>query len=248
MDGYQRVYLLSQDGRQIARIQNATLHTDFGFALDHGLFGSDDWWRAIERGELSVNSVRGTICALLMESQNDWPIFRILTEDGVVTGPITREALPQTAELYQVGRRVIWKYVETPLKRPVQELSTTSKVTLEVWVAETVILYRPVGPDELNLIAGSGYSHFPPRLPEQSIFYPVCTQEYAETIASNWNVRDSGCGYVTRFEVDKQYLDRYEVHQVGNNRHREYWIPADELAEFNGHLIGKIQIVKAFRT
>jgi hypothetical protein len=111
---------------------------------------------------------------------------------------------------------------------------------------KTVRLYRPVGPEELALIADSEFSHFPPRLPEQPIFYPVCSQEYAAEIAANWNVKESGRGYVTAFDVDKQYLDRYEVHQVGNRDHREYWIPAEELSTFNRHIVGEIQVLKSF--
>ena len=37
----------------------------------------------------------------------------------------------------------------------------------------TTILYRPIGPKELELIAARGYREFLPRLPEQPIFYPV---------------------------------------------------------------------------
>ncbi len=44
---------------------------------------------------------------------------------------------------------------------------------------ETTILYRPVGPKELALIVAGGYRAFPPRLPEQPIFYPVLSEEYA---------------------------------------------------------------------
>ncbi len=38
---------------------------------------------------------------------------------------------------------------------------------------ETTTLYRPVGPKGLEFIVASGYREFPPRLPEQPIFYPV---------------------------------------------------------------------------
>ncbi|HVX50037.1 MAG TPA: hypothetical protein VHB48_07760, partial [Chitinophagaceae bacterium] len=58
-------------------------------------------------------------------------------------------------------------------------------------------LYRPVGPDELKKIADSGYKKFPPRLPEQPVFYPVLNEEYAVQIARDWNVPASGIGYVT---------------------------------------------------
>jgi hypothetical protein len=59
-------------------------------------------------------------------------------------------------------------------------------------------LYRPVGPEELELIRNSGWKAFPPRLPEQPIFYPVVEKEYAVRIARDWNVKASGSGYVTK--------------------------------------------------
>ncbi len=52
-----------------------------------------------------------------------------------------------------------------------------------------MILYRPVGTEELKLITGSGYLRFPPRLPEQPIFYPVLNEEYAVEIAAGWNAK-----------------------------------------------------------
>ena len=52
---------------------------------------------------------------------------------------------------------------------------------------QTTVLFRPVGEDELRLIAASGYQSFPPRLPGQPIFYPVLNEEYATQIARDWN-------------------------------------------------------------
>jgi hypothetical protein len=43
----------------------------------------------------------------------------------------------------------------------------------------TATLYRPVGPEELDLITRSGWREFPPRLPDQPIFYPVTNEAYA---------------------------------------------------------------------
>lgn len=111
---------------------------------------------------------------------------------------------------------------------------------------KTTTLYRPVGPEELKLIEHSDYRRFPPRLPEQPIFYPVLTEQYAADIARNWNVRDSGSGCVTRFAVDTDYLARYEVHIVGSREHQEYWIPAEALDEFNRHIVGAIEIIARF--
>lgn|GEM_PF-6123980 len=67
---------------------------------------------------------------------------------------------------------------------------------------ETVILYRPAGPEEMELVKDSGFRKWPPRLPEQPIFYPVTNQEYAEQITKEWNVKDSGTGYV---KTDEDY-------------------------------------------
>ena len=88
---------------------------------------------------------------------------------------------------------------------------------------------------------------FPPRLPEQPIFYPVTTEEYAVKIARDWNVPQSGSGFVTRFRVRRGYLDRYEVQDAGGKAHREYWIPAEEMDAFNGAIVGQIEVVREFR-
>jgi hypothetical protein len=87
---------------------------------------------------------------------------------------------------------------------------------------------------------------FPPRLPEQPIFYPVTTEEYAVKIARDWNVPASGSGFVTRFEVRKDFLDCYDVHLAGGKAHAEYWIPAEDLAAFNAAIIGRIEVVRRF--
>jgi len=88
---------------------------------------------------------------------------------------------------------------------------------------------------------------FPPRLPEQPIFYPVLTEEYAVKIARNWNVAADGSGFVTRFEVRRDYLARYEVREAGGKAHLEYWIPAQDLPNFNRAIVGKIEVVHEFR-
>ena len=95
---------------------------------------------------------------------------------------------------------------------------------------ETVTLWRPTGPEELALVEASGWREWPPRLPGQPIFYPVLNEQYATMIARDWNVRQSGAGYVTRFQVRRSFLDRYEVRQVGGRTILEYWIPPETSA------------------
>ena len=114
---------------------------------------------------------------------------------------------------------------------------------------ETVTLFRPVGLDELELIRGSGYGEFPPRLPGQPIFYPVLNEEYAVQIARDWNTlhEADGRGFVTRFRVRREFLRRYDVRTVGGSVHQEYWIPAADLPEFNRHIVGLIEMIAEFR-
>jgi hypothetical protein len=102
----------------------------------------------------------------------------------------------------------------------------------------TTTLYRPVGPKELELIRASGMKAFPPRLPEQPIFYPVLNEEYATQIARDWNVKDSGAGYVTRFAVRSDYLAKFQVETVGSRVHQELWVPAN--------IVGEIEVVASF--
>ncbi len=110
----------------------------------------------------------------------------------------------------------------------------------------TITLWRPVGPEELALIEASGMRDFPPRLPEQPIFYPVTTRDYAIKIARDWNVPASGSGFVTEFDVDADFLSNYPVEVAGGRAHSEYWIPAADLPAFNAAIVGEIRMTDKF--
>lgn len=112
---------------------------------------------------------------------------------------------------------------------------------------DTTLLYRPVGPKELALIAESGYREFPPRLPDQPIFYPVLNEAYATQIARDWNVKASGAGYVTRFRVRSDFIAKYKPQVVGSKIHAELWVPAEELPEFNRNIVGLIEVIAEFK-
>jgi hypothetical protein len=111
-----------------------------------------------------------------------------------------------------------------------------------------VVLFRPVGARELALIEAADYRAFPPRLPEQPIFYPVTNEAYAVQIARDWNakINDDRQGFVTRFRVSADYLARFERRLVGGREHEEYWIPAEGLGEFNENIVGRIEVVARF--
>jgi hypothetical protein len=101
-------------------------------------------------------------------------------------------------------------------------------------MSNTTTLYRPTGPKELALVAASGYTKWPPRLPDQPIFYPVTNEEYAIQIARDWNVPASGSGYVTKFEVRAEFMARYQIHTV-------------ELEELNANIVGLIEVTREFK-
>ncbi|WP_205700120.1 hypothetical protein [Erysipelothrix sp. HDW6C] len=90
---------------------------------------------------------------------------------------------------------------------------------------------------------------FPYRIETQPFFYPVINYEYACEIAQQWNINNeiSGfAGYITVFEVDDEYIKQFTVHQVGSRTHVEYWIPSEELHNFNKNIIGTIRIKEAY--
>ena len=108
---------------------------------------------------------------------------------------------------------------------------------------DTTTLYRPTGPGELKLVEESDWKRWPPRLPEQPIFYLVTNERYAREITEQWNVPESGVGYVTKFEVRASFMDRYEIKCVGAKYHTEWWIPAEDLDELNENIVGVIEVV-----
>jgi hypothetical protein len=60
-------------------------------------------------------------------------------------------------------------------------------------------------------------------------------------------VKESGAGFVTKFQVDAYYLSCYRVEKVGGAIHTEYWIPAEDLPEFNRNIVGRIEVTAEFR-
>jgi hypothetical protein len=114
---------------------------------------------------------------------------------------------------------------------------------------EVVVLYRPTGQKEYELVKESNFTQWPPRLPEQPIFYPVLNEDYANEIASKWNTKDTfsnHVGYVTKFRVLKAFLSKYKIEVVGGKQHEELWVPAEELEELNKNIVGKIEIINKF--
>jgi hypothetical protein len=113
-------------------------------------------------------------------------------------------------------------------------------------VINLIECFRPTAQKELDLVIASGYLKWPPRLPDQDIFYPVTNEAYAKAL-TQWNITDFGVGYVTRFFVRKTFMDRYPIKCVGGCEHTEWWIPASDLEELNQNIVGKIEVIGEYR-
>lgn len=114
---------------------------------------------------------------------------------------------------------------------------------------KTQTLYRPVGLTEMQLILADEPYAFPSRKPDQPYFYPVLTEDYAHQIARDWNTEDDVSGYagfVTEFEVNAEYLRQFDVQTVGGSVHKELWIPADDLTQFNAQIKSGINVIAVY--
>lgn len=50
----------------------------------------------------------------------------------------------------------------------------------------------------MKLMLDGDLKGFPPRLPEQPIFYPVLNKPYADQIARSWNTKDKFSGVLSK--------------------------------------------------
>ncbi len=115
-------------------------------------------------------------------------------------------------------------------------------------MTDSVTLHRPVGTEELAFLRAADFRAFPPRLPQQPIFYPVTNEACATRIARDWNARhnDDKRGYVTWFAVRANVLATYERKVVGGREHEEFWIPAEDVPAFNASITGPIEVIAEF--
>ena len=112
-----------------------------------------------------------------------------------------------------------------------------------------MILFRPIGADELGLIAKSGFRRFPPRLAENPAFCPVAAFDDARRVAELSKTQDkkSGfAGFVIRFEVADNYVERLEARLAHRPEGAGFEIPQSELENLNRHLVGRIEIVRRY--
>jgi hypothetical protein len=87
---------------------------------------------------------------------------------------------------------------------------------------ELVELWRPTGPEEMQLVRDAGLTRLPPRLPEQPIFHPVLNEDYAVRIAGDWNMKASGVQLSVKCLVRVRSVTIHESRWISRPNH--IWI------------------------
>ena len=109
------IYNLKDNKALIKRAQDTSLDKSslIGLKVENGLlFGSKDWFNAIETGEITVQTITGTISNVFMTGHNDYPEFEIDSNGNKTKW--TREGIDSA---YVVGRQVELIYVTQKTKR-----------------------------------------------------------------------------------------------------------------------------------
>jgi hypothetical protein len=83
---WRTVYDLAEDSETVACLQDASLNRPgFGLKPEPELFGSEQWWRAIDDGVLAVHAIEGTITRSYLSGHNDFPEFDLQSDTGEIT-------------------------------------------------------------------------------------------------------------------------------------------------------------------
>lgn len=140
MVDWQVVYELKDDAERIALVQRATLTTrDFGLEPTHGLFGSPEWSRHVETGNLPLQTLKGTISRVYMGSMGDWPEFEMQCDDGSCQSFTRYQTAPDGSQdhLYAVGRRIEVDFVWQDFRHGASQrgLPPTSRVITAIRIA-----------------------------------------------------------------------------------------------------------------
>lgn len=108
-----KVYDLKLDKETVSLVQNATLNTKgFGLVPEIALFGSEEWWDAIEQGLIPLHRIEGIISDLYMTGHGDWPEMEIESK-----GQKTRWTRLGTQNFYKKGNQIKLEYVIQKAKK-----------------------------------------------------------------------------------------------------------------------------------
>jgi len=126
-----KVYDLANDQDYIERVQQTISRTEgSGLERNRPLFGSPEWWSAVESGELESHWVTGLIKRPLWTSMNDFPEVEIEEESGRVSVWTRRGDVTQ----YSLGRAIRIRWVTEKRKKPIEDMGDEMQTVLEVWL------------------------------------------------------------------------------------------------------------------
>jgi len=116
-------------------VQEASLDkkSHAGYRIENGLlFGTKDWFTAIEQDIIPKHMVKGVISRVYMSGHNDYPEFEVKSdEDETSTWP--REGAESA---YEVGKYVELIYVEQKYKRPTDITGPISQCIIQIKIGE----------------------------------------------------------------------------------------------------------------
>ncbi len=129
-----QIYNLKDDFRRTKMVQEASLDKNSyaGYKTENGLlFGTKEWFSAIENNIIPKHTVKGFISRVYMSGHNDYPEFEIESNEDKTTW--TREGIDES---YKVGKSIELVYVEQKYKRPTDVTGVISKCVIEIKIAE----------------------------------------------------------------------------------------------------------------
>lgn len=135
MNQVKEIYNLKNDSRRIKMVQEASLDKKSyaGYRIENDLlFGTKEWFNAIEQGIIPKHIVKGVISRVYMSGHNDYPEFEIRSDEGE-TSTWTREGAESA---YEVERRVELTYVEQKYKRPSDITGPISQCVIQIKIGE----------------------------------------------------------------------------------------------------------------
>jgi hypothetical protein len=112
------LYNLKLDTQHIKDVQDASLHKkNFGLKIEKGLlFGTQEWFDALDTGKIKIIKLRGTITNIeMVGDHNETREFELTNEED---GKKSKWKARGKAKYYSVGKRVELDYVTQRLKKP----------------------------------------------------------------------------------------------------------------------------------
>ena len=136
MEQYAEIYNLKEDLTIIDLIQEASLDNSSrsGLKIKNGLlFGTREWFNAIESGVIKKNVVTGLISKVYMTGHDDYPQFDIISESGksgwTRYGQDSQYIVGRKIELYYVEQEFKWGFLNQMVSKCIVQI----KVSLDIY-------------------------------------------------------------------------------------------------------------------